>query len=122
MFRTVPFILTLSAAPALALSLPDTFTGGWGLTPAACAAGPGAEGYLEVTATELRFYESTGTLVAYETVDAPGLMVDLSFSGEGETWTETVYLETRDDGATLVRIAIGPPRGIPVAYVACDRS
>ncbi|MDF0599498.1 hypothetical protein P1J78_02030 [Psychromarinibacter sp. C21-152] len=113
------FALVLLAAPAAAAEpLPETLIGGWGFTEDACAGGPGAEGYLELTATEARFYESTGTLQGWAPEEA-GIVADFAFSGEGETWTRSIYLELAEDGATLYRIDLGEPRGIPLAYIAC---
>jgi len=118
--RIVPVLaVTLLATPALALEMPGEYIGGWGLSPEACARGERAEGYLNITATELQFYESVGTLQSYETIDEPGLLFEFSFSGEGETWTEPMYLEVQDGGAGLTRIDVGDPGGIPIAYVAC---
>ncbi len=121
MLKLSLFALCLVAPPVLADTLPESIIGGWGFSEAACATGPGAEGYLEITATEIRFFESTGRLQSTERTEEPGIIAKFTLTGEGETWTLTTYLEAIDDGETLMRVDLGEePRAIPLALKSCD--
>ncbi|MEP0188877.1 MAG: hypothetical protein ABJP70_05660 [Erythrobacter sp.] len=70
----------------LAGEIPVVFHGVWDATSGSCS--PESDARIQVSAKEVRFYESIGTVTS---VAANGDKVNVAFDmeGEGETWTET---------------------------------
>ena len=88
--------------------IPETVQGRWGLVPADCEPGRSdAKGLLVIGATQLRFYESTGTLGKIEERDASRIRAAFEFSGEGMTWRRDAILDVQDGGQTLIRREYG---------------
>jgi hypothetical protein len=81
-----------SAGPAVT-EIPASLRGRWGLVPADCTSTRGdAKGLLTIGATELRFYESVGTMTSASSPDANRLRGTFAFKGEGMAWTRDVAL------------------------------
>ena len=73
-----------SDAAIAANRIPAQFHGRWDATNGACS--PDSDGRLEITASEVSFYESAGDVTKVEQADS-GVKVSLSMEGEGEQWT-----------------------------------
>ena len=80
--------------------MPDEFLGRWDFTEETCA-DPASDMRLDIAANEIRYYESAAVPTTI-TADEDGiLMVEHSFSGEGEEWTEMLAYELSEDGERL---------------------
>jgi hypothetical protein len=80
-------------------SIPAGFHGLYDASPEAC--GRPSDGRLTVTARELRFHESIGT-VRQVTRESPGLIrIEADYQGEGEKWRNSHELRLSGDGAKL---------------------
>jgi len=91
--------LLLSSTPAI----PEALTGAWGLSPADCATGPGAEGYLLIAPDSLNFYESRAQVLSVDAATENSAIATFEFSGEGETWRRQMSFVLSEDGKTLTR-------------------
>ncbi len=81
-------------------AMPEPFLGHWDFSEETCA-DPASEMRLMIAVNEIRYYESVA-IPADITRDAAGaLMVEHSFSGEGEEWTEMLAYELSKDGERL---------------------
>ena len=90
--------------PKPAATILSPLQGRWGLTPADCTSTRGdAKGLLQVSDTQLRFYESRAVLNEITEQDAARIVADFSFQGEGQTWRRRMTLDAQDGGRTLVR-------------------
>jgi hypothetical protein len=91
---------TDAAAPETLAAMPDEYLGRWDFTEETCA-DPASDMRLDIAANEIRYYESAAVPTTI-TADAAGmLMVEHSFSGEGEEWTEMLAYELSEDGQRL---------------------
>jgi hypothetical protein len=108
-------------APA-STELPTALRGRWGLVPADCTSTRGdAKGLLTVSANELRFYESVGTLGTITESAPTRIRAAFDFEGEGMTWQRDMVLDVQDDGATLIRREYGEDAGPgPFRYSKCS--
>ena len=94
---------TASPSPA-ASTIPAVIQGRWGLTDADCEPGrDDAKGLLTITANELDFYESVGTLDDIKELGETRIRADFDFVGEGQEWERDVTLEAREGGTVLIR-------------------
>ena len=94
---------TASPSPA-ASTIPAVIQGRWGLTDADCEPGrDDAKGLLTITANELDFYESVGTLDDIKELGETRIRADFDFIGEGQEWERDVTLEAREGGTVLIR-------------------
>jgi hypothetical protein len=84
---------------ASAAAVPDAYHGTWEETPADCDAP--SELRLRISAGELRFYESIGTVTAVAPVESNVISVTADFQGEGESWSAVRELRLFDAGASL---------------------
>jgi hypothetical protein len=92
----------------LPTEVPAAYQGRWGLTAEDCTSDRGdAKGLLEVNGTELRFYESVGTLEEVTGATAGRFRGNFAFTGEGMEWQRDFVLDLRDDGQVLVRREFG---------------
>ena len=88
--------------------IPAAFQGRFGMVPDDCTSTAGdAKGLLEITGTELKFYESVGKLDAITDATAGRVRGDFSFTGEGMEWKRQEVLDLREDGNVLVRREFG---------------
>lgn len=102
---------TLSSAPPPALEpsegpivreIPLALRGRWGLVPADCTSTRGdAKGLLIIGTTDMRFYESVGTLVTATSPDPARLRGTFAFTGEGMEWSRDVSLHASSGGGSL---------------------
>ena len=98
-----PETSTVSPSPA-ASTIPAVIQGRWGLTDADCEPGrDDAKGLLTITANELDFYESVGTLDDIKELGETRIRADFDFIGEGQEWERDVTLEAREGGTVLIR-------------------
>jgi len=96
-----------NAAPGASV-IPDVLRGRWGLTAEDCTSTRGdAKGLLEIGDTQLRFYESRGTLRTITEQSESRIAAEFDFEGEGQTWQRLVILESQDGGRTLARREAG---------------
>lgn len=102
--------------------IPVAMRGRWGLVPADCdPARSDAKGLLEISARELEFYESVGTLDTVQDGGPTRIRASFDFEGEGMTWQRDVTLEVQDDGAALVRRESGDGAAAePFRYEKCN--
>ena len=86
-------------------AIPPAFRGVYDATREAC--GQPSEYRLTVSARELRFHESIGT-VRSVAVDAPdAIRINADYQGEGERWSNVRDLRLTDGGATLTMTGEG---------------
>ena len=94
---------TASPSPA-ASTIPAVIQGRWGLVAADCEPGrDDAKGLLTISANELDFYESVGTLDDVKELGETRIRADFDFVGEGQEWERDVTLEAREGGTVLIR-------------------
>ena len=115
---------TAAASPTptpLPTEIPADYQGRWGLSAADCAAESGsAEGLLEITSTELKFYESVGTLESVTGATGGRFRGEFGFTGEGMSWERDVVLDLRSDGNVLIRREFGDDASPqPFDYTRC---
>ncbi|MDQ4419470.1 hypothetical protein OOT33_03330 [Sphingobium sp. DEHP117] len=108
------------APPAIAqdsaTAIPPALRGRWGMVPKDCTSLHGdAKGLLEISATDLTFYESRGTLKALTEREPTRIKGRFTFNGEGMTWQSTITLTVQDNGQTLIRQE-DPDDGPPGTY------
>lgn len=108
-------------ADAVAEGIPHTLRGRWGLVAADCEPGRAdAKGLLVVTADQLKFYESVGTLGDAAERSPERLRANFAFTGEGMSWNRDMLLEVRDGGKALVRQEFGADAAPePLRYTRC---
>jgi len=106
-----------SDAPAAAGAIPAALHGRWGLTPTDCTSTRGdAKGLLEVSGSQLKFYESVARPVAALDTSTDSASGDFAFSGEGSTWKKYQVLELQR--GKLVRTESGPMQSF--TYARCS--
>ena len=100
---------TAAATPVeLPTEIPAAFQGRFGMVPDDCTSTAGdAKGLLEITGTELKFYESVGKLDAITDATAGRVRGDFSFTGEGMEWKRQEVMDLREGGNVLVRREFG---------------
>lgn len=102
-------------------AIPTALRGRWGLVPADCTSTRGdAKGLLEVSAGQLKFYESVAKLGAVKEAGETRLRATFDFSGEGQSWAQDVVLDAQDGGQVLIRRDYGPDAMPgPLKYTRC---
>ena len=96
--------------------IPGALRGRWGLSPEDCTTTRGdAKGLLEITADQLRFYESRATPSAKVQTSADSLSGNFAFTGEGQSWTRYETLQLQKD--KLIRTERDPMESF--IYVRC---
>jgi hypothetical protein len=105
----------------LPTEIPAAYHGRWASSAEDCTAGPGAAtDLIEITATEIKFYESVGTLDSVTGATGDRFRGEFAFSGEGEEWQRDVVLDLRDGGDILVRREFGEGASPePFDYTRC---
>jgi hypothetical protein len=81
-------------------AIPQSFRGNWSSNASTCGT-PGDEMRLAVGADSLTFYESVGKVTAARPLSPNRLSVTATYTGEGETWTDTAALTLGSGGDTL---------------------
>ena len=79
--------------------IPAQFLGVWDYVEGSCA--PESDMRLEITQTQLVFYESVGDIRSFQT-EGDTLRVDLAMTGEGERWRALRQLTIHEDGTLHV--------------------
>lgn len=104
-----------------ASEIPETIRGRWGLVPADCASTKGdAKGLLEVSADQLRFYESVAKLGEIKEAGESRIRGTFDYTGEGQSWTNDVVLDVAEDGKTMIRRDYGKDAMPgPLTYTRC---
>lgn len=111
-----------AAASAASLdAIPEVVRGRWGLVPADCTSTKGdAKGLLEVSADQLKFYESVAKLGMIKEVGESRIRATFAYTGEGQSWSQDVVLDVQDDGQTMIRRDYGPDAMPgPLKYMRC---
>jgi hypothetical protein len=92
-----------SSAPAapVAATLPAGFVGKWDAPPKPCSTSYRAEMQLDITPTDLSYFESGGKVKSVKVNSPTDVVADLAMSGEGETWDKSIHMVLTDDGKTL---------------------
>ncbi len=92
-----------AAAPAepkrIGDAIPAAFHGVYDGSAEAC--GRPSDGRLAVTARELRFHESIGSVRAVTSESAARIRVEADYQGEGEKWRNSHQLRLSGDGSKL---------------------
>jgi hypothetical protein len=98
---STPTANEVDAAPPVADSgtIPAPFLGRYDESEAAC--GGAGEKKLIVTANELRFLESIGTVRSVSEAGSRAISVTADYQGEGESWRNVRTLKLAPDGSTL---------------------
>lgn len=86
---------------ASASELPVAFVGSWDVAPDPCSKPYRSDMQLDITATELTFFESGGHIKRVKVNGPYDVVADVAMSGEGETWERPYHLVLSDDGNTL---------------------
>lgn len=108
-----------SDAPDAALTeIPAAFLGYWDYVEGQCANWSDAQ--LTVEPRRLQFYESTGEVTAVRQPNANTIVVSMSMSGEGDTWTEESTYRLLDGGRVLESSFDGPDAGEPFRRKRCE--
>jgi hypothetical protein len=102
-------------------AIPEIVRGRWGLVPADCTSKLGdAKGLLEVSADQLKFYESVAKLGTIKEAGESRIRATFAYTGEGQSWSQDVVLDVQDDGKTLIRRDYGPDAMPgPLKYTRC---
>ncbi|WP_296221488.1 hypothetical protein [uncultured Sphingomonas sp.] len=88
--------------------LPQPFIGRWGLTAEDCTGTAGNNAGLMVIAPDLlTFYESRAAVRGLQAISPTEVRVTLTFTGEGQEWTQETPLILGEDGVTLTRLVDG---------------
>ncbi len=104
---------------AAVATIPEQFRGKWDYVQGTCA--PESDLRLEVTANDLMFYESVGEVESVKVENDNQVVVELSMSGEGETWTERTRLTLTNGGNMLTPVdADGEQAGTPMPRERCE--
>lgn len=107
---------TAPAAQDDGTMIPPALRGRWGMVPKDCTSLHGdAKGLLEISATELMFFESRGTLKTLTEREATRIKANFTLNGEGMTWQSTMTLTVQDNGQSLIRQE-DPDDGPPASY------
>ena len=114
-----------AAAPTptpLPTEIPADYQGRWGMNEADCTGdAAAAKGLLEISPTELKFYESVGTLEAVTAATGGRFRGEFAFTGEGMEWERDVVLDLREGGKILVRREFGEDASPePFDYTRCS--
>ena len=88
---------TASEVPTV---IPEKFLGVWDAAVADCKTSRDMK--LTITPTAVRYWESSGDLIAVKIVSADDITVNVLMTGEGETWRETSHMALSDGGNTLI--------------------
>ncbi|HUD30101.1 MAG TPA: hypothetical protein VMQ93_14610 [Novosphingobium sp.] len=101
--------------------IPQAVRGRWGLVPADCTSKLGdAKGLLEVSADQLKFYESVAKLGTIKEAGESRIRATFAYTGEGQSWSQDVVLDAQEDGKTLIRRDYGPDAMPgPLKYTRC---
>lgn len=85
-------------------TIPAAFHGRWGMVAADCTSTRGdAKGLITIASDGIKFYESRGKLTRV-TLNAPeNFTGTFSFTGEGQSWTNSQNLKLTNSSNTLVR-------------------
>jgi hypothetical protein len=112
---------TAEPAEAAVSAIPPAIRGRWGLVPADCTSDRGdAKGLLEVSADQLKFYESVAKLDTVKEAGTSRIRASFDYSGEGQSWKQDVVLDAQDAGKTLIRRDYGPDAMPgPLKYTRC---
>lgn len=94
-----PATATPRPTPAKEDSIPAAFHGVYDATAEGCA-GP-SDGRLAVTARELRFHESVGSVRRVASQSPASIRVEADYQGEGERWRSSRELRLSREGAKL---------------------
>lgn len=88
-------------------SIPASFQGRWGLTPADCTSTRGDnKGLLTIAADRLTFYEARAVPAGSLKQTKDSISGDFNFTGEGQNWKRYQVLELQD--SKLVRTESSP--------------
>lgn len=102
----------------MAQTIPAALQGDWAMTEGDCFPENGAaKGRIEISDTQMRFYESVGTLSQVQERDAEKLVATFDFTGEGMEWTRTETLSL--DGAVMTRSTDQGDAQGPYEYSRC---
>lgn len=81
-------------------AIPQAFRGNWSSSAQKCGK-PGDDMRLTVSGDRLTFYESAGKVTSARPLSPNRLRVSATYSGEGETWSDSATLTLSGDGDTL---------------------
>ncbi len=88
----------IEAASPTSNAIPASFQGVWDYTKGTCA--PESDLRMEISASEIMFYESIGIVTDAETTE-DGVIVTLAMEGEGDTWVQKTLLSMNESGELL---------------------
>ena len=89
----------------MAEAIPMRFRGVWDYVEGACD--EASDLRMEISPRRIVFYESVGDVTAVDVANDNSITVQMSLSGEGETWNEELRLELESGGDRLVPTIIG---------------
>ncbi|WP_159983129.1 MULTISPECIES: hypothetical protein [unclassified Novosphingobium] len=124
-FQEEPVSASEAPEPAVGTAsvdeIPQAARGRWGLVAADCTSTRGdAKGLLEVSADQLKFYESVAKLGTIKEAGESRIRATFLYSGEGQSWTQDVVLDAQGDGKTLIRRDYGKDAMPgPLKYTRC---
>jgi hypothetical protein len=85
-------------------TIPAAFYGRWGMNPADCTSTKGdAKGLITIDPTNIKFFESKGTLTKIVLNAPENFTGSFAFTGEGQSWTNSQNLKLTNSSNTLIR-------------------
>lgn len=82
--------------------IPQAFRGRWTLGDGTCRAEQ-SEGYLDVTARELAYWESSGIPKLIQQVEPNIILLNIDMSGEGDVWSSLSAFHVTHHGTRMTR-------------------
>jgi hypothetical protein len=88
-------------------SIPRPFTGEWNAVLASCEGREG-DGHVTLSAAQLSFYESVGSVSSVRVLGPLDIVVDAEMAGEGQTWLDHLHFRLSSDKRSLTVLGMGP--------------
>ena len=93
--------ITSSMKATASTTVPAAFIGKWDSGPKPCGYSYRSDMQLDVTATELTFFESGGSVKSVKVNGPNDIVAEVAMSGEGEEWKKSLHMVLSEDGKAL---------------------
>jgi hypothetical protein len=122
MIRYIPVLMLLACSVASAAetraTIPKQFVGFWGSNLKSCQDADGEGRAIHIEPQRIRFYESTGKVLAVATKGELELALILELRGEGGTWIESLQYRLSADKSKMTDVTGRQNR---MVLVRCDK-